>query len=200
MTATAEGQGLDAFLERVGEDADQVDVRERAQRRFQASSEPEDTGLAKLEDIRIRRDDQGRVVPLEVDLPGLELTVLMLPFNFGFWRTELDQANTVQELDWDQKAAMIQECIVPADCPWSEVYPRGLTVDVLERDFDPQTVDELVWICWEYSNARRREGYQEGKAEIPATATSPLNWMWRLLKRGFTSGDTATQDPETSTN
>lgn len=170
---SAPPQGLRGFLERMKGLApwENGEGPQEASERPDGATERGDP--AGIEDIRIRRDADGRVVPLVVELPRTEIQVKMVPFSYGFWRSVLDEAGSFRELTLDQKAAMIQECVVPADAPWEKEYPGGLTPEILQRDFDAQTVDDLTWACWEYSNARRREGYQTpGKASASGTATS----------------------------
>jgi hypothetical protein len=78
-------------------------------------SKPKENGRLKVEDIFVRRDTDGALVPLEVKVYGMNKTILVLPTTIGSIKgfTALDQQAAAWPLE--EKIRYVREHVVDPD-------------------------------------------------------------------------------------
>ncbi len=72
-------------------------------------------GRLKAEDVFVRRDPEGRLIPVEVKVPGTEKTIMVLPTTVGSIKgfTALDK--TAAEWPVEEKIQYVQEHVTDPD-------------------------------------------------------------------------------------
>lgn len=93
--------------------------------------------FASLDDLVVRRDAAGQLVPLEVETPLHKKRIRMLPISLGEAQTYESQAIPITEWPPEEKARLILEHIVEPDL-------SGLTVEDLLAQMPNIVSDDLA--------------------------------------------------------
>lgn len=129
--------------------------------------------FATVEDLVIRRDEDGRVIPLEVEVSGVGLMIRFRPLTLGAVLTFKEPGKPVVDWPLDDKVRLLREHVIEPDL-------SKLTAQEVRERWDHWTFDRLCSTVAMYSGPLRRSAKLvpfgesgDGEAtEAPSPSTS----------------------------
>lgn len=108
-------------------------------------------------ELRLKRDDEGNLMPIDGVSPTLGLEVKILPMTYGAARRLDSFGKTLDEYTDEDRFTVITEHVLEPDL-------KLKSVDDMVNNFDPFTLDDLFQCVFLYSGIFRlyKRGEEEG--------------------------------------
>lgn len=146
----------------------------------------------RLQRERVSRDGDGKLEPIVVPAVISDRRYRIRPMTLGLW-ISLGKPQSLEEVEPEDYAEILQACWAQPEL--DEVYPDGLTTEDVYRDFDEETVSDIVSTIWMFSKASMRRALDRiewGKAEGGGAADEQLS---RILSADSSPPSTTEDTP-----
>lgn len=119
---------------------------------------PDEDGFPTLDELKIQRDEEGNILPVEGETPQGE-RIRVKPMSIGAMNRYLGDVlrdpemfgSNLEDLSWETRAQMLEEFYVKPDF-------TGITTMNIEQDFDQATLNDYLVGLFLYSGHNRDEG------------------------------------------